>query len=332
MTTKLDQNWAGDLLRRSNSISIDITALVLEVERLEGILERIENLIDPNPSPGGDTEWLVKNYFDNCAEIARQRGQLETELERLKKECEVERMRLAACGVAAMANTEETQAKQRIGRDNPYWSASYGDVCDAVDREMKLRDRVSELVEEIEARSHWEDSKSEENHVLKARISTLESALKVKDEALEFYARVGVPRGCTPVGDVPLHLDPYWQDQGKRAREALSPATQPPQALAEDSKEGLRDAGKDTRTAALEARNAELERRAEDHHRAHCEACDRIFAQSDRIQELESTLKTYVATVDAAKLLRKHGPVPAVWAQFLDALSALEKGEGHGQT
>lgn len=41
-------------------------------------------------------------------------------------------------------------------------------------------------------------------------------------EALEFYARVGVPHGATPVGDTPIHKDPYWQDQGKRARAALS--------------------------------------------------------------------------------------------------------------
>ena len=42
--------------------------------------------------------------------------------------------------------------------------------------------------------------------------------------ALDFYARVGVPKGCTPTGDWGpdfLARNPYWQDQGKIAREAL---------------------------------------------------------------------------------------------------------------
>ena len=63
---------------------------------------------------------------------------LKSENAELKSELETERVRLAACGVAAMANTESTVAK-RITPDNPYWSASYKDVCNAVDREMKLR-------------------------------------------------------------------------------------------------------------------------------------------------------------------------------------------------
>lgn len=56
----------------------------------------------------------------------------------LEDALELERMRLAACGVAAMANTEKTLA-ERLQKDNPYYSASYGDVCAAVDREMSYR-------------------------------------------------------------------------------------------------------------------------------------------------------------------------------------------------
>lgn len=65
-------------------------------------------------------------------------------VDRLREELETERLRLAACGVAAMSNTESTVA-QRIDRSNPYWSASYGDVCAAVDREMRLRERIATL-------------------------------------------------------------------------------------------------------------------------------------------------------------------------------------------
>ena len=56
-------------------------------------------------------------------------------------EPETERMRLAACSVAALANTRESA---KAARDVPdeYKSASWHDVCAAVDREMDLRDRI----------------------------------------------------------------------------------------------------------------------------------------------------------------------------------------------
>lgn len=53
------------------------------------------------------------------------------------------------------------------------------------------------------------------------------AALSRAVAALDFYERLGTPKGCTPVGggfedpDWPKN-DAYWQDQGKRAREALS--------------------------------------------------------------------------------------------------------------
>lgn len=71
-------------------------------------------------------------------------------VDELERECERERLRLAACGVAAMCNTKETMEKQRIGRDNPYWSGSYGDVCSAVDREMKLREILVEFEKKVD--------------------------------------------------------------------------------------------------------------------------------------------------------------------------------------
>ena len=61
---------------------------------------------------------------------------------------EFERMRLTACGVAAMSNTRET-VKQRIGKDHVYYSASYGDVCDAVDREIMYREALESILNEI---------------------------------------------------------------------------------------------------------------------------------------------------------------------------------------
>lgn len=49
-------------------------------------------------------------------------------------------MLLAAISTASGQNTRES-AKERIGRDSPYWTQAYGDVCVAIDREMALRER-----------------------------------------------------------------------------------------------------------------------------------------------------------------------------------------------
>ena len=58
-------------------------------------------------------------------------AELEAELER-------ERMRLAACGVVAMANTPESAARARDMHPD-YRSASCDDVARAVDAEMAMR-------------------------------------------------------------------------------------------------------------------------------------------------------------------------------------------------
>jgi hypothetical protein len=64
--------------------------------------------------------------------IATERGKHKEEEERL-------RMQLTACGVAAQSNTIESAQANRIDKNSLYWSASYSDVCDSVDREMELR-------------------------------------------------------------------------------------------------------------------------------------------------------------------------------------------------
>ena len=60
------------------------------------------------------------------------------EIERLRADLEREQLRLAACGVVALANTPESAAKARQMHDD-YRSASCDDVARAVDREMALR-------------------------------------------------------------------------------------------------------------------------------------------------------------------------------------------------
>ena len=66
--------------------------------------------------------------------------------EALRAQVETLDLKLAACMTAALGNTPEAVA-QRIPREHPYWSASYGDVCAAVDREMALRARVEATVQ-----------------------------------------------------------------------------------------------------------------------------------------------------------------------------------------
>lgn len=58
----------------------------------------------------------------------------------LQEEVEQLRVQLAGCGVAAMQNTRDSVALRAKPGDYG-WSASYGDVCAAVDREMDLRER-----------------------------------------------------------------------------------------------------------------------------------------------------------------------------------------------
>lgn len=70
--------------------------------------------------------------------------------ESLRQQLEIERVRLAACGIVAMANTPESAAKAREMLPQ-YRSASCDDVSAAVDREITLRQRNGDLVTGLEA-------------------------------------------------------------------------------------------------------------------------------------------------------------------------------------
>ena len=68
------------------------------------------------------------------------------EIKKLRAELERERMRLAACGVIALANTQESARKAREMHPD-YESASASDVMRAVDSEMLMREKVKKLKE-----------------------------------------------------------------------------------------------------------------------------------------------------------------------------------------
>lgn len=79
-----------------------------------------------------------------CVACGYHKPMLDAEREahaKTKAELESQWIMLAACSSAALGNTPESAAT-RIGRENPYWSATYGDVCAAVDREMAHRARA----------------------------------------------------------------------------------------------------------------------------------------------------------------------------------------------
>jgi len=74
---------------------------------------------------------------------------LKSHAEKVEMALETERIRLAGCGVAALQNTNKSKV-ERIAKDNPYWSASYGDVCNAVDREINAREQAEMLQKECD--------------------------------------------------------------------------------------------------------------------------------------------------------------------------------------
>lgn len=66
------------------------------------------------------------------------------EVRRLRGEVDQLRCQLAGCGVAALKNTVSSRSRRAIRGDYGH-SASYEDVCNAVDREIALREENERL-------------------------------------------------------------------------------------------------------------------------------------------------------------------------------------------
>lgn len=92
-----------------------------------------------------DLEKSVTN-FNKMYQVSCDQG---AQIDRLMNELEIERMKLVACGIGAMANTREAAHNQRVTKENPYYCASVGDVYDAVDREIRLREALDEALDVI---------------------------------------------------------------------------------------------------------------------------------------------------------------------------------------
>jgi hypothetical protein len=92
------------------------------------------------PRPAGEEHWHDREI--SAAEYAQA-------LTLALKSIEEYHMQAAAVMTATIQNTPTT-IKDRIGRENPYWTQAYADVCAAVDREMRERARAEKAEAEIE--------------------------------------------------------------------------------------------------------------------------------------------------------------------------------------
>lgn len=101
---------------------------------------------------GADPHFLLISAVEHYAPIAlKYDPATAARLEEVTKELEIERMRVTACGVAALMNTEESMAENLLSSDSPYYSGSYEDVIKAVKREMALRKEVERYREALRA-------------------------------------------------------------------------------------------------------------------------------------------------------------------------------------
>lgn len=134
--------------------------------------------------------WALENCRPKIAAYLAGAESNDADIQERDDGLERERMRLAACGVAALGNTVES-VNQRIGRDNPYWSASYRETCAAVDREMALRSSVT----------------------------ALEARLAAQEEVLSFYADENNYEAGFSHDGCETEVD---RESGNKAREALA--------------------------------------------------------------------------------------------------------------
>jgi len=90
--------------------------------------------------------WLESGFIHTCHDDCQRPLCLANrEIDKLKLENaelkELRIMNLAGISTASFQNTRES-TKERITKDNPYWTAAYDDVCRTVDREINLRESL----------------------------------------------------------------------------------------------------------------------------------------------------------------------------------------------
>ena len=87
-------------------------------------------------------EDFVFDSVDECMEnYPNQAACVLYDLAYMKEEMAI---KLAAISTASIQNTKASTL-ERIPKDNPYWTVAYGDVCVALDREIKLLKTLKDL-------------------------------------------------------------------------------------------------------------------------------------------------------------------------------------------
>lgn len=134
---------------------------------------------------GHSVNCPLRAAHGRISELEAQLAAATKDIEGLKADLETERMKLVACGVGALANTPESSSHCRIGKDNPFWSASLGDVYDAIDREMALRAERDALMEGRDdlwkQRRDWIRDQTRLNREINAHKCARESLLVERD-------------------------------------------------------------------------------------------------------------------------------------------------------
>lgn len=139
--TKVDQQeWAlcvsvASIAPSTGMVPVKASTILAVQHRLD---EWVEKAATWMASP--EAAQRLQGYRD----LAQQVAQAQNERDEAIAELETERLRLAACGVVAMANTPESAARVRDILP-VHFSASLHSVMGAVDREMELRAEVERL-------------------------------------------------------------------------------------------------------------------------------------------------------------------------------------------
>lgn len=114
-------------------------SLYVEHKRAEMMAEIVWGVVDVVTTDFESKEAFVARVRAILGDDPSLRvSEIRKERDALKAELEIERIRLAACGVVAMADTPESAATVRDMREE-YWSASCDDVARRVDECIALR-------------------------------------------------------------------------------------------------------------------------------------------------------------------------------------------------
>lgn len=124
------------------------------VEQLLSVPKDAREMIEVEPMHHRNIPYgpLCHEAADRIKKCERENTALQQQLTEAEAKVgelrELHTMQLAGIMTASIQNTEST-VKDRIDKSNPYWTQAYGDVCRAVDREMKLHAELNEAKELI---------------------------------------------------------------------------------------------------------------------------------------------------------------------------------------